>query len=64
MEKSFEIDSNIYSSSSIKQAISDFEDIALLSFKWWKLSISWEDDSSVQEVFNEFMNYVIWLSVE
>jgi len=60
MNKIYEINSKIYKNSFIKQAIIDFKDVTDIQSKWWKLTIFWEDEIEIEEIFNEFMNYVIW----
>lgn len=57
LKKSFKIDNKIYSGKVILQAISDFEDVASISFLDSNLTI--ESDWEIDEIFNEFMNYVI-----
>lgn len=61
MERRFIIDLGIYSIENLKQAISDFSDVATISLEWDNLLIIWETEEEVREVFNEFMNYVISL---
>ncbi len=61
MKKEFNISSEIYSVEKVKEAIIDFEDVAKITFEWDILSIEWEKDFDIEETFNEFMNYVIWL---
>ena len=61
MKKEFEINSEIYAENIIKQTIIDFEEVSEITYNKWKLTISWENDIEIDEIFNEFMNYVIWL---
>ena len=61
MKKDFKINTEIYSAKTIKQAIEDFKEVWEIGFKEGTLSVCWESDTDIEEVFNEFMNYVIWL---
>lgn len=55
----FKIDKNIYSEEIILEAINDYSEYAKISYENWILTIDWTED--INFVFNEFMNYVIWL---
>lgn len=59
MKKEFKIDSSIYTKEAIDTSIIDFEDVASIDFLDWILSITWETDFEIEEIFNEFMNYCI-----
>ena len=61
MQKKYEIDLEIYDQKSILEAIKDFKEIWDIKFKDWILTIDWDNDTSIQEIFNEFMNYLAWL---
>lgn len=61
LKKSFKINSSIYSSKNIKEAINDYSEITKIVYDKWILVIEWENESEITEIFNEFMNYVIWL---
>lgn len=61
MKIKFEIDKEIYSKKDIKQAILDFNDVSEITFDDWILTIKWENDAEINIIFNEFMNYIIWL---
>ncbi len=61
LNKSFKINSTIYPDNFIISAIDDFEEVEGISFANWSLDISWDTEESINEVFNELMNYVIWL---
>ena len=64
LKKSFKIDSNIYDSSAIKKAIEDFSDAYSISFDAGSLDIEIENENEAEEIFNEFMNYVLGLQNE
>lgn len=64
LKQSFKIDSNIYKEDLINTAIKDFLEIAKISYDNWNLVIVADEDSDISEIFNEFMNYVIWLNNE
>lgn len=61
MKIKFKIDKEIYSKKDIKQAIVDFNDVSEITFNDWILTIKWENEAEINVIFNEFMNYVIWL---
>ena len=62
-KKEFQIENSIYDESSIKKSIEDF-DWFDISYIEGKLSISWDNENEIDEVFNEFMNYVLWMQNE
>ena len=62
MEKEFTISPEIYSPDSLQQAIGDFSEITTITYKQWIVTLSWESDSEIDEIFREFMNYVLSLS--
>jgi len=61
MKKKFEINTSLYSENLIKDAIIDFEEYIKIEYNNWILSINWESNEDIDEIFNEFMNYIIWL---
>lgn len=61
MEKKFKIDVEIYSEEIIGKALVDYEEIPGIKFFDWNIIISWENELEIDEIFNEFFNYVIWL---
>ncbi len=61
MKKKFEINIDIYSEDIINQTIWDFEEISEIKYTDNNLEIHWSSESEINEIFNEFMNYVIWL---
>lgn len=61
MKIKFKIDKEIYSKKDIKQAIVDFTDVSEITFDDWILTIKWENEAEINLIFNEFMNYIIWL---
>lgn len=60
LKKSFKIDNNLYSSDIVLEAINDFEGFSL-TFTDFILDISAETDVEIQQIFGEFMNYVLAL---
>lgn len=62
-KKSFKIDSSIYSEDAIILSIEEFQDFWDIIYKSNELSILSKDDN-IDEIFNEFMNYVIWIQCE
>lgn len=61
MKKEFEITTEIYSEDIVKQAIVDFEEVSDIKYNNGKIEIDWESEYEIDEIFNEFMNYLIWL---
>ena len=61
MEKKFIINTIIYPEIIINHTINDFEEIWGINFNNWELVISWDNEEEITEIFNEFMNYSIWL---
>lgn len=59
MKKDFNVSSEVYSEEAISQAIEDFAEVAEISFSSQALSIEGESEDEIQEVFHEFMNYVL-----
>lgn len=63
LKKDFLLENSIYSEEYINSAITDFEDFTI-SYKKWKLTIEWDTPEEIDEIFGEFMNYVISLHNE
>lgn len=61
MKQEFKIDLDIYKENSIQNSIKDFKDFWDIQLHWDILTIYWESKWEIKEIFNEFMNYVIWL---
>ena len=63
LKKDFKIENNIYNEEIIKNAIIDFK---WFNIKYLKsiLKISWNSDIEIEQIFNEFMNYVLWVQNE
>lgn len=61
MKKEFKIDSEIYSDDLIKEAISDFQEVAKIEQKNNLLIIEGNSNEEIEETFNELMNYIISL---
>ncbi len=63
MEQKFKIDKSIYKVKNIKEAVNDFNEVALIKYnsKKEELIIFWDNKEEIEEVFNEFMNYIISL---
>ena len=59
MKKDFNVSSEVYSEEAISQAIEDFADVAEITFSSQTLSVEGESEDEIQEVFHEFMNYVL-----
>lgn len=62
MKKQFLLEKEIYDKDKILEGIEDFEEVCPMSL-WddFSLQIEWEDDAEIEELFREFMNYVISL---
>ena len=61
MKLKFEINTELYSENIINQAIKDFKDISNIEINNNNLSIEWDNEKEITEIFNEFINYVIWI---
>jgi len=61
MKKEFKINNEIYTEDIINQAISDFKEVSEIKYNGKILEINWESELEIDEIFNEFMNYIIWL---
>ena len=69
MKKEFEINIELYTEDIINQAISDFSEVfkphpnPLLIGEGTikKIEIEWSNEEEINEIFNELMNYIIWL---
>ena len=69
MKKEFEISTELYPEDVVKQAISDFSEVfkphtnPLLIGEGTikKFIIEWNSEKEIEEVFNELMNYIVWL---
>lgn len=59
--KNFKIDNLIYSKEYINRTCKDFEEVWKIIYKDWILNIYWESEEEIENIFNEFMNYIIWL---
>lgn len=60
-KKYFKIEDSIYYTDMVLQAIEDFKEVSNISLDNWQISIEGETLEDVEEIFNELMNYVIWL---
>ena len=61
MKVNFSIDTTIYSLSVITQSINDYKEVAKIEYSDNILSIYSESKDDAQEIFSEFMNYVVSL---
>lgn len=59
MKKEFTISLDIYNEENISQSIVDFSEVADMWFSQGVLTIQGESEDEIQEVFHEFMNYVL-----
>lgn len=59
LKKSFKVESSIYATLAIEKAIADFKDITTVTYHEWVLIVKGTDEQEIQEIFDEFMNYVI-----
>lgn len=62
MEKIFTIETEIYNEEVLKNAISDFSENFKISLEGNFLKIFGENEIEIDEIFNELMNYYIWLA--
>lgn len=61
MQNKYKISHDIYDVSYVLQAISAFEDVSNVQLIEDELIMEWETQEEIDELFNEFMNYVIYL---
>ena len=61
MLKKITIDLELYSKELIMEWINDFLEVTDIVLIWDELHIEWDDEASIDEVFNEFMNYLLSL---
>lgn len=61
LKKCFKIDNEIYDENIISKAIDDFEDVVKIEFSNNLLCIEAETEEETLEIFNEFMNYCVWI---
>lgn len=61
LKKCFKIDNEIYDENIISKAIDDFEDVAKIELSNNLLCIEAETEKESLEIFNEFMNYCVWI---
>lgn len=61
MKENFEIDTSIYGFDFLSQSIRDFSEYSDIVLNWNTLTISWDTKEEIEEVFNELMNYCVWL---
>lgn len=63
-KRNFKINTSIYSEGAIASAIEQYSEIANIQYSAGEIVIEGEDDTSIEEIFNEFMNFVLSLVVE
>lgn len=61
MNKSFEVDKYFYPAYLISIWIDDFAEVSVISFDNDILIIEWNNEEDIDNIFNEFINYVTWL---
>jgi hypothetical protein len=61
MKSKYKISTEIYNDSHIEDAIVAFEEVAKIEYQKWELFLEGDTESEIDELFNEFMNYVIYL---
>lgn len=61
MNKSFEVDKYFYPVDLISIWIDDFSEISTISFSNNLLTIEWNNEDEINNIFNEFINYITWL---
>lgn len=61
MNQDFQIDTQIYSLEKIQEAVEDFKESIDIEFQSNILTLHGDSEEEIQEVFHEFMNYVLSL---
>ena len=64
LKRNFNLEDNLYKKKYIDLAIKDFWKNFLISYTKWVLEIQAESANEIEEIFHEFMNYVIGLHNE
>lgn len=59
MKKNFTIDLQIYSPEALLQSVEDFQDVVAIEFMNNEIVIDADNEEEIQEIFHEFMNYVL-----
>jgi hypothetical protein len=59
MKKNYTIDMQFYPIEALTQAVSDFQEVVEMELFDNILAIAGENDEEIDEIFNEFMNYVL-----
>lgn len=60
MKKEFNINESIYPKDILITSINDFKEFSEIKYEKWLLIIIWDNESFVDNIFNEFMNYVLF----
>lgn len=61
MKKQYKIDKKIYNQDLVEKSIIDFSEVAKIEFIDYSLVIHWENEQETDNIFNEIMNYIIWI---
>lgn len=61
MKQVFSIDTEIYNQEKIENGIADFSEVGDISFDGNSLEITGNEEYSPEEIFHEFMNYILSL---
>ena len=59
LKRNFEIGTNFYDTEALKAAIADFADVAEITYGDGMLTVTAEDDTEAEEIFNELMNHTL-----
>lgn len=62
MIKSFPINQEIYNLETILDTLDVFQEYWVKEYKDWFLQIESENEDEIQEIFNEFCNYMIFIN--
>jgi hypothetical protein len=62
MNKAFQIDENIYHTENILETLEVFREHWVQEYKDWMLTIQSENENEIQEIFDEFCNYMLFIN--
>lgn len=62
MNKAFQIDENIYHTENILETLEVFREHWVQEYKDWILTIQSENENEIQEIFDEFCNYMLFIN--
>lgn len=62
-KRSFKIENKIYLVKALKKAVIDFKGVSKILIDSGWITIYSDSEESIEEIFNEFMNYTLWIQL-